>query len=84
MIKFGIRFQARRKDEQKAGRCFRRVEEEAGAFMRKWHAEGTFRVAERHAKAVAAPHRWHLYPAGRMGGGGGVGWREGGASFPRY
>ena len=37
MSAFGMKFERWRKDAQKAGRWFRRVEEGAESFMRKWH-----------------------------------------------
>ena len=37
MKEFGMKFEGWRKASQKAGRWFRRVEEGAEAFMRKWH-----------------------------------------------
>ena len=54
MSAFGMRFERRRKDAQKTGRCLRRVEERAGSFMRKWHDTERCRAAERHAKTAAA------------------------------
>ena len=50
-----MKFGGWRKDAQKAGRWFRRVEEGAESFMRKWHDTERCRAAERHEKTAAAP-----------------------------
>ena len=55
MSAFGMKFEGWRKDAQKAGRWFRRVEEGAESFMRIWHDTERCRAAQRHAKAAAAP-----------------------------
>ena len=55
MTGFGIKFEGWRKAAQKAGKEFRRVEDGAAAFIRKWLDAASFRAAERHAKAVAMP-----------------------------
>ena len=55
MSAFGTKLEWWRKDAQKAGRWFRRVEEGAESFMWKWHDTERCRAAERHAKAAAAP-----------------------------
>ena len=59
-----------------AGRWFRRVEEGAVSFLRKWHGAERCKAAERHAKAVAAESTVSI--SRRPGGGG-----AGGASCPR-
>ena len=51
----GMKFEGRRKDAQKVGRWFRRVEEEAELFMRECYDTVRGRAAERHAKVAAAP-----------------------------
>ena len=55
MSVFGMKFEGWRKVAQKAGRWFRRVEEGAELFMRKWHETERRKAAERRAKAAAAP-----------------------------
>ena len=55
MSVFGMEFEWWRKAAQKAGIWFRRVEEGAELFMRKWYETEGRRAAERHAKAAAAP-----------------------------
>ena len=45
---FGIKFEGWREAAQKVGRWFRRVEEGAELFMRKWHKDGKEAKAERH------------------------------------
>ena len=62
----GMKFERWRKAAQKAGRWFRRVEEGAEAFMRKRHHAESCRVAERQAKAAAAPPTVGIYT--RQGG----------------
>ena len=73
---FGMKFERWRKATQKAGRWFRRVEEEAELFMRNWHAKERRKVAERRAKAAAAPSTVGI--SKRPKGGGRGGRREGG------
>ena len=68
MKEFGMKFEGWRKASQKAGRWFRRVEEGAEAFMRKWHNAESSRAAERHAKAAAAPST--VDTTSQRGGGG--------------
>ena len=69
MLVFGMKFEAWRKAAKKAGRWFRRVEEGAELFMRKWHETKRRRAAERRAKAAAAPSTVGI--SKRPGGGGG-------------
>ena len=71
----GMKFEGRPKAAQKAGRWFRRVEEGAESFMRKWHGAESCRTAERHAKAAAAPSTVGISkrPGGEGRGGGGRG-----------
>ena len=45
---FSIKFEGWRGAAQKAGRWFRRVEEGAEVFMRKWHEGEKAATAERH------------------------------------
>ena len=73
MSVFGMKFEGWQHDARKAGRCFRRVEEGAESFMRKWHDTEKSRVAERHAKAAAAPSTVGISerPGGRRTVGGG-------------
>ena len=49
-----MKFEGWRKAAQKAGRWFRRVEEGAELFTRKWHKMERSKAAERRAKAAAA------------------------------
>ena len=84
MSVFGMKFEGWRKAAKKAGRWFRRVEEGAELFMRKWHEAERRRAAQRHAKAAAVPSTVGI--SKRPGGGGGVGEGgrgEGRASCPR-
>ena len=67
---FGIKFEGGRKDAQKAGRWFQRVEEVAEAFMREWQDVENCRAAERHAEVAAAPPTVGISTQ-RVGGGGG-------------
>ena len=55
MSVFGMKFEGWRKAAQKTSRQFRRVEEGAELFMRKWYETERRRAAERHAKVAAAP-----------------------------
>ena len=55
MSVFGMKFEGWRKAAHKAGRWFRRVEEEAELFMRNWHETERRKAAGRRAKAAAAP-----------------------------
>ena len=50
---FGVIFEGWHKTAQKAIRWFRRNEEGAEAFMRKWHDAERCRAAERHVNAAA-------------------------------
>ena len=70
-----LKLEGWRKAAQKAGRWFRRVEEGAELFMRKWHETERRKAAERRAKTAAAPSTVGI--SKREGGG------EGGASCPR-
>ena len=79
MSVFGMKFEGWRKATQKAGSWFRRVEEGAAFFMRKWHEMERRRATQRHAKAAAALSTVGI--SKRPGGGGGGG--EGGASCSR-
>ena len=45
---FGIKFEGWREAAQKVCRLFRRVEEGAEAFMRKWHKDDKEATEERH------------------------------------
>ena len=54
MSVFGMKLEGWRKAAQKAGRCFRRVEEGAELFMRIWHETERRKAAERRAQAAAA------------------------------
>ena len=45
---FGIKFEGRREAAQKVDRWFRRVEDGAEVFMRKWHKDEKEATAERH------------------------------------
>ena len=49
---FGIKLEGWREAAQKAGRWFRRVEEGAEAFMRKWHTDEKEASTERHRIAA--------------------------------
>ena len=69
MSVFAMAFEEWRKAAQKAGRWFRRVEEGAELFMRKWHEADRRRAAERQEKAAAAPSTVGIPK--RPGGGGG-------------
>ena len=71
MSVFGTEFEGWRKAAQKAGRWFRRVEEGAELFMRKWHKTERRKAAERYVKAAAAPSTVGI--SKRQGG-----WGEGG------
>ena len=73
MSVFGMKFEGWRKAAQKAGRWFRRVEEGAELFMRKWHEAERHRAAERHAKAAAAPSTVGISKRPGEGGRGGRG-----------
>ena len=68
---FGMRFEGWRKAAQKAGRCFRRVEEGAELLMRNWHETEGCKATERRAKAAAPPSTVGI--SKRPGGGGGGG-----------
>ena len=58
MSVFGMKFEGWRKADQKAGRWFRRVEEGAEFFMRKWHgAERQTCGATRKGRGSAIHHR---------------------------
>ena len=61
MSVFGIKFEGWPKAAQKAGRWFRRVEEEAELSMRKWHETERPEAAKRPRKGCdSAIHRRHL------------------------
>ena len=49
---FGLKLEGWREAEQKAGRWFRRVEEGAEFFMRKWHKDEREASAERYRMAA--------------------------------
>ena len=92
MSVFRMKFEGWRKAAQKAGRLFRRVEEGAESFMRKWHDAKRYKAAKRQAKAAAAAPIVGISKrpeGGGRGAGGGGGRREeggrgeGGASCPR-
>ena len=51
---FGMRFEGWQKAAQKDGIWLRRVEEEAGLFVRNWHEKERRQAAERRGKAAAA------------------------------
>jgi len=51
---FGIKFEGWREAAQKVGRWFRRVEEGAEVFMRKWHKDEKEATAERHRTVATA------------------------------
>ena len=53
---FGIKFEGRREAAQKVDRWFRRVEDGAEVFMRKWHKDEREVTAEER-KGGARPHR---------------------------
>ena len=81
----GMKSEGWRKAAQKAIRWFRRVEEGAELFIRKWHETERRKAAERPAKAAAAPSTVGISkrPGGRgrrggRKGGGGTGGGEGG------
>ena len=76
MLVFGMKFKGWRKDSQKAGRWFRRVEEGAELCMQNWHETERSKVAERRAKAAASPSTVGI--SKRPGGGGKGGTGEGG------
>ena len=48
---FGIKLEGRREAAQKAGKWFRRVEERAEVFMRKWRKDGKAASAKHHRMA---------------------------------
>ena len=72
MSVFGMKFEGWRKAAQKAGRCFRRVEEGAELFMRNWHQTERRKAPERRAKAAAAPSTVGISKRPGGGGRGGV------------
>ena len=76
MSVFGMKFEGWRKATQKAGGWFRRVEEGAQLFMRKWHETERRKAAKRRAKDAAAPFTVCIYK--RPGGAGEGGWGGGG------
>ena len=76
MSVFGMKFDGWRKAAQKASIWFRRVEEGAELFMRRWHETERRKPAERRAKAAAAPSTVGISKRPRGGGRGGG--REGG------
>ena len=80
MSAFVKEFEGWRKDAQKAGRWFLRVEEGAESFTRKRHDSGRCRAAERHAKPAAAPSSVGISKrsGGGRRGGRGEGRKEGG------
>ena len=51
---FGIKFEGWREAAQKVGGWFRRVEEAAEVFMRKWHKGEREETAERHRTVATA------------------------------
>ena len=72
MSVFGMKFKGWRNTAQKAGRWFRRVEEGAEFFMRKWHKAERRRAAERHATTAAATSTVGIPKRPGEGGRGGV------------
>ena len=52
---FSMKFEGWRKAAQKAGRCFRRVEVGAEAFVRKWRDVEVGRATERHGEVTTTP-----------------------------
>ena len=70
MSVFGLKFKGWREAAQKAGRWFRRVEEGAELFMRKWHETRRRKAAERRAKAAAALSTLGISKQPGRGGGG--------------
>ena len=70
MSAFGMKFEGWRKAAQKAGRWFRRVDEGAESFIRKWHDAERCKAAERHAKATAVTSTLGIstWPGGGEGG----------------
>ena len=85
MSVFGMKFEGWGKVAQKAGRWFRRVEEGAELFMRKWHETQRRKAAERRVKAAAAPSTVGISkrPGGRGRMGGGTGGTGGGRVLPK-
>ena len=76
MSAFAMKLEGWRKAAQKAGRWFRRVEEEAESFVWKRHDAERCKAAERHAKAAAAPSTVGI--SKRLTGGGNGAREEGG------
>ena len=56
----GMKFEGWRKAAQKAGKWFRRVEEGAESFMRKWHDAESCRTAVTRKGRGSAIHSRHL------------------------